>query len=1221
MKWYRSASAYVSLKWIGDTMDGINYTIPAFTMVTDETKSIVYTLVGYVPTVATQEFSVANLILPASGKTINAKAIQGIAVKYDINGDTIITPNHLDQDNRIYFNVSNIAENGIFITNTGMTNYESWIRKDNLLVEDYGNTYYKFGVTADGATCYLEFPDDADSIMKDGIEITYIRSDGENGNLTAQQLSNFYSDLTVNSSLGDTMVLNAQNVQITNYFASTAGYNYESIDSAYKNYKRSIGTFNTLITLRDYLNYIVTNDLASNGFCCDRSQDIQCTYDIMSYNNGIDSISSVIETEDNEPVLTAFSLKLYLLKYFADVSTANIFNGTFQMMSDSQLANVEDYLLDVKSLQHDYEQIESTSTTQSHFCFFKNKYPLSCTIIPQYKVSFTQENEIKENVRKALYKYLNSQEIEFGEKISTDYLYKIITEADSRIKNIMLDSPIYTTYAVYLENGIYKEIPISGNINDSCELQLLDEDNISITSYTATINSDTYINKLVSDGIYGYSTITFIYNSGWKLNGNSVTLSDYGIALSGSDPSSGDKIIVNISKQTQFRDEILAKSILAGVTPFLIQEEEFDYRLDESDSTIYTNIKSLSSNVDITVGNGSGQTSSYVLRNNEGIKFFAPNLLQKAIYNNYVKFESHLNGTVGANQYYELQSGEYVIFYWKSSASAADYSFAAYGEGCILMPTFILSSTQSSTTTTQELVTELQQLPSPQILTSQDFSLNPYQSQAIAALTATENILSSDKAISYYIVNKVTINTSMYCYWVLNDITISNNIETYQLFDIGQTEYILKSGEYFFYTDNEMNSFVSLGTGTKIIRTTSSDIWSVRALDLPSITLNGITALQSYWYSPTYSIVVEEQQFIQLNDGYTLRVVPKEAQTSWQIVISSSGCNITATSASSLADFDIYYLSNSATAEEQKIPDFNFSSSASWDAKSLLNINTSVNVEQILLSGQSITLTDSSDNETTLTGGNITGISPAPVYYPTVFKTNQTLSFAGEDSYDTITFDSTLNPIYMNLYKYSKQITRSAIVKYIGDSASVMILSGTSSSNQSNPPRFSLPIGEYLIPVVTPDLPDNVYMTVEITDLTTSTTQILHPIYDSTLSKLSEATLYPMYFSVSTAGHNYSIVVKLVDASSSAVNAPNTISLTFKNPYRFEASTRLSKILALIKMFDIGNIFDYTYVGDSNSIINDPLNANSFLDVNHIFNKYTICQLDTDSLTGLQVSY
>ncbi|MBP5445430.1 MAG: hypothetical protein J6Y28_04575 [Acholeplasmatales bacterium] len=99
---------------------------------------------------------------------------------------------------------------------------------------------------------------------------------------------------------------------------------------------------------------------------------------------------------------------------------------------------------------------------------------------------------------------------------------------------------MYTTYAVYLENGIYKEIPVSGNINDSCDVVAITENNIPITAYTITINSDTYINKLVTDGVYNYSTRTFIYSSGWKLNGNSVTLSDYGITLSGSNPTSGD---------------------------------------------------------------------------------------------------------------------------------------------------------------------------------------------------------------------------------------------------------------------------------------------------------------------------------------------------------------------------------------------------------------------------------------------------------------------------------------------------------------------------------------------------------------------------------------------------------------------------------------------------------------------------------------------------------
>ena len=185
MRWYRSASVFVSMKWIGDLTDGVSYTIPAFTMITDETKSVVYTLVGYVPITNNEEFTVSDIVIPANGKTINTKAIQGVAIKYDINGDTVITPNHLDQDNRLYFNVSNIAENGIFITNVGTSNYSSWVRKDNLLVEDFGNTYYKFGVTADGSTCYLEFPEDVDNLMKDGIEITYIRSDGENGTIMA----------------------------------------------------------------------------------------------------------------------------------------------------------------------------------------------------------------------------------------------------------------------------------------------------------------------------------------------------------------------------------------------------------------------------------------------------------------------------------------------------------------------------------------------------------------------------------------------------------------------------------------------------------------------------------------------------------------------------------------------------------------------------------------------------------------------------------------------------------------------------------------------------------------------------------------------------------------------------------------------------------------------------------------------------------------------------
>ena len=1216
MRWYKSASSFISLKWIGDSVENLTYTIPAFTMVTDDNKSVVYTLVGYVPISSSQEFTVSDLSLPASGQTINAKAIQGVAVRYDINGDTVITPNHLDENNRIYFNVSNIAENGIFITNTGVRNYESWIKKDNLLVENFGNTFYKFGVTADGATCYIEFPEDAETVMRDGVEITYIRSDGENGNLMPSQITNFYSDVTVNSSSSSTVVLNAQNVQLTNYFASTVGYNPESINEAYKNYKKSIGTFNTLITLRDYLNYIVTNDLASNGFCCDRNADLQSTYSIMTYNNGINSVETVIESNDNEPILTAFSLKLYLLKYYSDVSTANLFNGTFQLMSDSQLQNVEDYILDVKSLQHDYSPLLPTNDSQSHFCFFKNKYPLKCTIIPQYKVSYTQENEIKENIKKALYQNLNSQEIEFGEKISMDYLYKIISESDSRIKNVILDSPVYTTYAVYLDNGDYFELPISGDINDSCFINAINSLGLSVSNYSVSIDSAAYINDLVTSGTYNYEPVTLTYNSGWKLDNQSVSLSTYHITLTGSTPSSGDKIIFGVSKQTQFRDEILVKSILAGVTPFFIQDELFDYTLDQSHSTSYS-CNYITSEVEISVSNSS---NTYTLRSNEGIKFYAPNLLQKAIYNNYVKFESNLQGMIEAGQYYELQANEYIIFYWKQSSSSAQYSYAAYGEGCIIMPTFNLSSTQSSTTTTQALAAELAALSTPKILTSNDLPLDACQSQVIASLTATENILSSDKAVSYHVINQITLPEKTNCYWVLNQRTYSGDHEMYQLFDSGETEYILKAGEYFFYTDNEMNSFISLGTGTKITRVTDSQalgVWSVPAMDLASITFNGITTLSGLWYQiPVgFTVDIQEQQFIQLSEGYILKVVPKQSLDSWSMTFKSDGTEITSTDTLTFTNFNISYKTNSADGEEYFVPNFNFSSSAPWNAKSLLAVNSSVDKEQILLDNQKVTFHQNDMQSMIATGSDLSDSK-----YSEVFKTTYDINFSGEGQLSTVEFDQNLNPIPMDIYLYTKSITRPSVVRYVGDNTSIKIPSGQSSSDQSRPPVFTLPEGDYLIPVVTPTLNNNTFITITIANISTDTPEVLHPIYDSTITRLAGNTLYPIYLKVNTSGINYKIIISLVDGSNNSVTASSDLWILLKNPYKFDMSSKTAKTLELIKMFDVDNVFDYTYSGNSNNLIYDPLDPLSFFSNNHIFNKYTICQLDTNSLTNLQVN-
>jgi hypothetical protein len=99
----------------------------------------------------------------------------------------------------------------------------------------------------------------------------------------------------------------------------TNGKNEESIDEAYSNYKKTVGTFDTLVTLRDYLNYIINSDLeiASNGVVSDRTNDIQSTYKIVTSENGVDTKVPIVMTKPDEvtPQLNAFELKTYLLEY------------------------------------------------------------------------------------------------------------------------------------------------------------------------------------------------------------------------------------------------------------------------------------------------------------------------------------------------------------------------------------------------------------------------------------------------------------------------------------------------------------------------------------------------------------------------------------------------------------------------------------------------------------------------------------------------------------------------------------------------------------------------------------------------------------------------------------------------------------------------------------------------------------------------------------------
>ena len=190
MRWYKGAETTISLKWIGDKNSEKLYTIPAFTMICDEDSSIIYTI--------TQ-----SVTFNLNGEYVTAPCIQGTAKQYTINGNETITSQNLDSNNRLYFPDYFVAENGVFITNINSNNYTSWKKVDNLYTESYGEKIYKFGISHDGKSCYIEFPEDTDDIFGEGINITYILTNGYEGNISANVLSQFYNEVSVTDTYED----------------------------------------------------------------------------------------------------------------------------------------------------------------------------------------------------------------------------------------------------------------------------------------------------------------------------------------------------------------------------------------------------------------------------------------------------------------------------------------------------------------------------------------------------------------------------------------------------------------------------------------------------------------------------------------------------------------------------------------------------------------------------------------------------------------------------------------------------------------------------------------------------------------------------------------------------------------------------------------------------------------------------------------------------------
>ena len=258
MKYYRSAETEVTITFNGTKKEfsdllGTQYDslyLPAFTNITTVDKDI-----NYVTT--------ESVYITPNNRTVKVNCIQGqlAEVKTD-NSNGAVTATELF-NYRYYLPETQIAENGIYIYNVGagitMSTANFWTRVDNLNIASAENRrIFKLGYSSVQARPYIEFAEDVENYIDDGLIIKYIRTSADNGNISAKTLNT----ITLPTE-GAWSQFSADNFTVLNLDSATNGSGVETIEQAYNSFKKTVGTFETLVTCRDYMNkiYQLTDDL------------------------------------------------------------------------------------------------------------------------------------------------------------------------------------------------------------------------------------------------------------------------------------------------------------------------------------------------------------------------------------------------------------------------------------------------------------------------------------------------------------------------------------------------------------------------------------------------------------------------------------------------------------------------------------------------------------------------------------------------------------------------------------------------------------------------------------------------------------------------------------------------------------------------------------------------------------------------------------------------
>ncbi len=467
-QWYRSALLQISLIYNGgagsigsndSSLISREFKVPKFTEVCDAKTNVVYTLLKDV-TFQTKSPSQESVL-----------AMEGTINDLVINGNTLIDVNYLDSQNRLYFLQPNVAQNGIFISeeptfdkvNIEDANYDSedttydgfnesdtWQRVTNIYQHLPGSKVFQFGIDPSTGSAYIQFPEDIGNLIQGGLYIKYILSSGESGNIKAKTISKFVTAPSIQisgSSESETFTVTDANFTVANAYATQNGKDPETIKEMQANYQKIVGTFNTLVTLKDYENYLYNEEdevgrpIVSNIKVSDRTCDLYSSYKVKSLNSSAEVKTITTQTSD---ALTAYELRLYPLKKVSSVTDYSTFKKTFEYVENDQVegpdknftSGLEDAVFQAKTVLHDFKKPSGAP-------IFLN-YDLVGEIYLHKSLSKAEAAEVKENVVQAIYKNFNARELTFGKEIDYSEAVDVIKSSDPRIQYVALRPIDYT---------------------------------------------------------------------------------------------------------------------------------------------------------------------------------------------------------------------------------------------------------------------------------------------------------------------------------------------------------------------------------------------------------------------------------------------------------------------------------------------------------------------------------------------------------------------------------------------------------------------------------------------------------------------------------------------------------------------------------------------------------------------------------------------------------